>query len=339
MNLPKVFVIILNWNGKSDTLACLKSMQKVTYENYYPIVVDNGSVDDSVSAIQNAYPHVHVIETHENLGFAEGNNVGIKHALANGADHLYLLNNDTIVDPKILDAFVSLSQKQEAPTILGGRVYLFDKPDTFDHLGGNWNPRKGNFDLVALRQIDDQTFDQPLVVDYVCGCSLFAPAVIFEKLEGLDKRFFLYWEESDFCMRAKSLGYPSMYCPEAKLWHKVSASITGGKSYVTYFFWRNRLLWMKKNLPFRSRLRIFLKILFPEINHTFKLNLLKTLELYLLKGFYPQRDRSAKELKVARYRAALKGVFDYLMGRYGNAPKSLLSRRKVDDHSSSSRTS
>ncbi len=335
--MPKVFVIILNWNGKNNTLACLKSIQKITYKSCYPIVVDNGSIDDSTSAIRNAYPHIHVIETHTNLGFSGGNNVGIKHALANGADYLYLLNNDTIVDPKILDAFVSLSQKQATPTILGGRVYLFDKPGTFDHLGGNWNPRKGNFDLVALRQIDDQTFDQPLLVDYVCGCSLFAPSVIFKKLGGLDNRFFLYWEESDFCMRAKSLGYPSMYCPEAKLWHKVSASIASNTSYATYFFWRNRLLWMRKHLPFRSRLKLFLKTVFPEMSHIFKLNVLKTIELYLIKRFYPQKNRSAKELKVARYRAALKGGLDYLIGRYGNAPKSLLNQRILNDQNNSNK--
>src|SRR3990167_5910342 len=103
---PKIFVIILNWNGKEDTLACLESLEKVNMP-YSLIVVDNGSNDDSVLAIRNTYPDIILLENRKNLGYAEGNNVGIRWALKNGADYLLILNNDTIVDPNILEGFLS----------------------------------------------------------------------------------------------------------------------------------------------------------------------------------------------------------------------------------------
>ncbi|MCK4933979.1 MAG: glycosyltransferase family 2 protein [Simkaniaceae bacterium] len=320
MKTPKIFIIILNWNGMQDTLACLESVQNIDYENFFSIVVDNGSTDDSVSSIREKSESVYVIETHENLGFAAGNNVGIEHAIANGAEYIFLLNNDTVVDSQILHSFVDLSKKQKVSTILGGRTYLFDQPTTFDHFGGNWNPKKGQFDLVAHRIEDSPDFDLPISLDYVCGCALFAPAEIFKEVGGLDPRFFLYFEESDFCSRAKACGFPSLSCPKAKLWHKVSASMPVEKSYVTYFFWRNRLLWMQKNLSWKSSSSIFIWKIFPEIIHLLKLNAIKTTELFLLTTFFRKKDFSTKKEKLLRYRAALRGIIDFFTKRFGNAP-------------------
>ena len=124
----KIYVIILNWNGKADTLACLASLAQVKTP-HQTIVVDNGSTDGSASAILASFPDVEVIKTGENLGYAAGNNVGIRRALEKGADFIFILNNDTTVEPEILEVFL----KRKTP-IQGGKAHLMSDPKTLDHL-------------------------------------------------------------------------------------------------------------------------------------------------------------------------------------------------------------
>ena len=258
---PKIFVIILNWNGKEDTLACLESLEKVNMP-YSLIVVDNGSNDDSVLAIRNTYPDIILLENRKNLGYAEGNNVGIRWALKNGADYLLILNNDTIVDPNILEGFLSTYESTPLASILGGKTYLMKDPCRLDHLGGKWNSRTGTFDLIGSNEMGENWM-KPFPLDYVCGCALFAKAEVFRKIGVFESRFFLFWEESDFCRRAKKEGFLSYFAPNAKLWHKVSASFTGGKAHTTYFWWRNRLFFMERNCSLREKISLFLRVIFP----------------------------------------------------------------------------
>src|SRR3972149_12101418 len=107
MDNPKVAIIVLNWNGKNDTLECLASIDKMDYPSIYVILVDNGSQDGSVAAIQRKFPEVMIVETKSNLGFAGGNNMGIRYALRNGAEYVLVLNNDTIVDPQLIKSFLA----------------------------------------------------------------------------------------------------------------------------------------------------------------------------------------------------------------------------------------
>src|SRR3989338_5520706 len=102
----KISIIILNWNGLKDTLACLETVFKIDYPNFDVAVVDNASSDGSASVVKERFPQAHFIQNKENLGFAEGNNVGMRVALENGADYIFILNNDTVVDKDILNAFV-----------------------------------------------------------------------------------------------------------------------------------------------------------------------------------------------------------------------------------------
>ncbi len=319
---PLVAIIILNWNGKQDTLNCLESLKSIKYSNYEIVLVDNGSTDDSPHCIQEAFPDVTLLCNRKNLGFAEGNNVGISHALKMGAEYLLLLNNDTIVDPNLISSFVTQAQNQKNHSILGGRVYLFDDKKRFDHFGGIWNAKKAAFDLVANRLLDDgKSYEKPQELDYICGCCLFAKREVFETVGLLDARFFLMWEESDWCFRAKKLGYRLFTCPKAKIWHKVSASFTGGKSHTTYFWWRNRLLWIEKNCSFKEKIKLLAQILLPEIFHLLKLRFLKRIQLRLLKLFRPHENHLHREQKLKTYVAALTGVKDYLRRRFGNGPK------------------
>ena len=120
----------MNWNGTDDTLACLSSLQKVTV-SHEVVVVDNGSKNRSTEDIPLFFPLVHFIRNKENFGYAEGNNIGIRYALGKGADFIFILNNDTVVDPDVLQGFL----KRKAP-IQGGKPHLMNRPNILDHLGG-----------------------------------------------------------------------------------------------------------------------------------------------------------------------------------------------------------
>jgi GT2 family glycosyltransferase len=319
MTKPHITIIVLNWNGKKDTLGCLASLQQLDYPNFQTLVVDNGSTDDSVAVIREQFPHIELLETGQNLGFAEGNNVGVRHALQKNPDYFLLLNNDTVVDPQLLNAFVS-SMREEIG-ILGAKIYLYDKKDTLDHLGGMWNAKKAVFDLTGLRQIDDgKSWEEMRPLDYVCGCALFVKRAVFEQVGLLEPKFFLIWEESDFCFRARRAGYETMTCPGAKLWHKVSASFVGGKPHSTYFWWRNRLLWIERNCPPKEKVALYLKVLLPKILMLYKLRLLKTCQLALLRRLRPHQDHLQRQQKLQNYRAALQGISDYFRRRFGNGP-------------------
>lgn len=315
-----VFLIILNWNGKQDTLDCLSSTQKINYSHFTTIVVDNGSTDGSVEAIRKAYPDVFVIDTKENLGFAEGNNVGIRYAMSQGADAVCLLNNDTVVDPGFLSAFVQMAQTSSQIGVLGGKAYLYGEKTTLDHLGGKWNPSTGQFTLVGHRALEDGfSWESPQHLDYVCGVAFFITKAALDTVGLLEPQFFLIWEESDYCFRVRRQGLQVMSCPQAKLWHKVSASFTG-KPHSTYFWWRNRLLWIARNCTKKEQKNLFWKVLLPEISHLSKLYAIKSTELAILRLFCKKECLVHKQERTLRYRAALQGVYDYCKKKFGQGP-------------------
>jgi GT2 family glycosyltransferase len=326
-NTPKIAIIVLNWNGKRDTKDCLESLEKLTYPSYEIIVVDNGSTDGSVPYLRDRFPGLLIIKTGANLGFAEGNNVGIRKALKQGADLFFLLNNDTIVASDILERFVDTYRSNPQAGILGARIYLHEQRDTLDHLGGLWNSKTGTFDFIGHR-LKDEGAQEPQELDYVCGAGLIVKRAVIESIGFLEPKFFLIWEESDFCLRAKRTGYKILTCPQAILWHKVSASFVGGKIHSTYFWWRNRLLWIERNCPRKEKWSLYLKVLIPDILHMLKIRLLKQTQLFFSKIFAPTHDYREKEQKMLMNRAALSGVRDYFLRRFGNAPQWVYKTKK-----------
>ncbi len=308
----KISIILLNWNGKKDTLECLRSLKKVTYPNFQPIVIDNGSSDDSVLKIRAAFPEIPILETGANLGFAGGNNVGIEWALRHHAEWILLLNNDTIAAPDFLDAFMEAAKEKPNGKILGGKILRYHDPETIDHLGGFWDSKLAEFNSPHSGEKDHLYFQmqQP---DYVCGACLLMHKSVVGTIGLLEPRYFLYWEESDYCYRAKRAGLEVWTAPEAKIWHKVSSSFTGGKPHMHYFWWRSRLLWIERNCPAGEKKELFRKVILPQMG--------KTLRHYLLKStanfFFATRERKEK---ARRLRAGLCGILHYYRKRFGNCP-------------------
>jgi len=315
----KVFIIILNWNGKADTLACLSSLQQIIYSEYEIVVVDNGSSDDSVKKIKSLHPDVTLIETGQNLGYAEGNNVGIRYALEQHADYVLLLNNDTTVAPDFLEQLVLAAQQHPDTGVFGATLFYMYKPDTAWFAGAKWNSQTLTFDYPYQDQKLPENINTE--TDYACGASLFFRSEVAKSIGLLDARFFLVWEESDWCLRATRAGYGCIMVPSAHVWHKVGASFDGESSPLRqYFSYRNRLLWAEKNLSLKDLLYLIkdsFRAFYP------KLSVPQAVNAPLIKRFI----WAINEWKTTWFSPILKakrrGTIDYFFRNFGDCPESI----------------
>jgi len=269
--MKKVFLVILNWNGGEMTLNCLKSLKDVECDGFSVevIVVDNGSTDDSVERIRKTEPKVKIVENKKNLGFAEGNNVGIKYALENGADYICLLNNDTRVDPSFLAELVKSLQSDEKIGLIGGKIYFEKGYEFFKnkykdnqrgkviwYAGGliDWNNIYASH--RGVDEVDEGQYDQVEETQYVNGCLMLGTKEMFQKIGLFDKKYFLYFEDVDLSLRVKKAGFKVIFCPKAKIWHLNSGSSGSGSSLHDYFITRNRLLFGMKYASIRSKIAL-----------------------------------------------------------------------------------
>ncbi|NDD57743.1 MAG: glycosyltransferase family 2 protein [Chlamydiae bacterium] len=316
----KISIVILNWNGKQDTLECLKSLGHLNYSNYNIIVVDNGSTDDSCAVIRSEFPNVILLEQQQNLGFAAGCNVGIKKAMNDGSDAVCLLNNDTIVDSNFLTAYVTMSAKYPSIGILGAKILMYNNHNQLDHLGGMWNPAKAQFDFIGNKaEVNALQWDEQCELDYVCGAAFFVKKEVFNTIGFLEEPFFLIWEEADFCFRAKKAGFLVKSCLDAIIFHKVSASFTS-KAHSTYFWWRNRLYWIQRNCSLKERKKIYRDVLKKEVLHLYKIKTIKSLEMFVITKLLRKKLPSNKAEKLHKYRAAWQGIKDAYHGKMGQGP-------------------
>ncbi len=250
---PLVHIILVNWNGLDDTRACVQSCLGLTYERFEVVLVDNASADGSGQVLATEYAdedRVCVLLNGTNLGFAGGNNTGITHALAAGADFVWLLNNDTFADPHALSALVDAATEHPEAGMFGSKVYFADRPATLWFAGGFIrDTREGSAYHRGLEEEDRGQYDTAEVVDYITGCSLLVSTDLVRSIGTMSEDYFLYWEEVDWCDRATAAGRPCLYVPTSKVWHKVGASLgaTNSPTQIRYdarnrliFYWRNR---------------------------------------------------------------------------------------------------
>ncbi|MCP4650145.1 MAG: glycosyltransferase family 2 protein [PVC group bacterium] len=246
---PKVAIIILNWNGKQDSLKCLYSIRQLKYPNYEVIFVDNGSTDGSVSCISENFPDIEIIQNKTNLGFSEGNNVGMRYALKNGADYIFLLNNDTMVDSFVLDHLVAEGEKNAQIGILGPKMYHLElHPGYLYSIGGKINFREYVIESLACNNKDDGQYDHIREVDFIIGCGLLIKKKVIDEIGLLDPVYFSYFEDVDWCVRARAKGYKIIHVPEAKIWHSVAASTGGDRNPRWYYLMgRGSAVFVRKN--------------------------------------------------------------------------------------------
>jgi hypothetical protein len=244
---PKVSIIVLNYNGREDTLACLRSLEHLTYSNVQVIMVDNASGDGTAEAVRASHPDVVVIETGANLGFTGGNNVGIRRALEDGADYIMLLNNDTIVAPDCIDVMVEVMENDPAVGVTGPMIYYYSAPETIWSAGGEIDWSRGTTRMIGVNEEDKSQYGlSPRPVDFVTGCALLVQRDVWEKVGLLDDKFFMYYEETEWCVRAARAGYKIMLVPGAMLWHKISIEARATSPRTYYYMTRNRLLFLHR---------------------------------------------------------------------------------------------
>jgi len=227
MDNPRAIIIIVNWNGKDVTLDCLASLQRVSLPACRVLVVDNGSTDDSVSAIRTRYPATELLALPENRRFAGGNNAGIRQALAGGADFILLLNNDTVVDPGFLTALLDRFRREERCGMVVPKIYYHNAPDLLWYAGGELSFWTGTTRHRGIREPDRGQYDTAVETGYATGCCLLVSREVVERIGLLDESFFMYSEDADWCMRARRAGYRIMFEPRARIWHKLSVSAGG----------------------------------------------------------------------------------------------------------------
>jgi GT2 family glycosyltransferase len=226
MSGGRVAVIVLNWNGVADTLACLASLSRVSGPPFTTLVVDNGSTDGSAEIIRRAWPGVELLELPRNLGFAAGNNAGFASLRGRGFGTVLFLNNDTVVDEGFLaplvgalrDAWVGIS----VPKIL-----YMDDPSRIWYAGGFVGRLTGTIAHRGIRMPDAPRFSVAGPTGYATGCCLCMRAADFESLGGFDERFTMYGEDVDLSLKVREKGMVIRYEPSSRIWHKVSASSGG----------------------------------------------------------------------------------------------------------------
>lgn len=298
---PKVYILVLNWNGWKDTIECVESCLKLTYVNSNILIVDNASSDDSEVILRERFPDIDIIQTGENRGYAGGNNFGIRFALAKGADYVWLLNNDTKVDPAALDEMVRVAKNDSTVGMVGPKILLYSRPEYLNCIGSTINLITGQPRLIGLGEKDDGLFDEIKEMDTLSGCSLLVSKDVVDAVGLLDEKFFLFYEETDWILRAKRAGYRMLYVPRARIWHKVSASVGGHQSpLMLYYMTRNNPLLMRQNvgmLAFSRFIVIYLCLVIPK----------KIINVLVF-----NRDKRYQKVK-----AILKGLCHYFFGRFG----------------------
>ena len=246
---PRISFIILNWNGLEDTIECLNSVYQITYSNFDVVIVDNGSIDNSVEKIKewansNSKISISIIKNDKNYGFAQGNNIGIRYALESlNPDYVLLLNNDTVVDKEFLTTIIKTAKNDEKIGIIGPMAYSYI---------GNLPFFEGGIDLFGYTWIKNYHIKKdikPIIeAPHIWGtCMLVKRDLINELYPFFDPSYFLYCEETDACWRARLAGYKIIIDTNSFIYHKVGATSTKHNIKTYYFIERNRIVTMIHN--------------------------------------------------------------------------------------------
>lgn len=243
----KTLVILLNWNGTADTLECLESLRRSPLSKFDVVIIENGSREEEVRRLKDALRGEVLLESKENLGFAEGNNLAIRYGLGRGYRYFFLLNNDTQIGVDCLFRLKEAAHSDPQIGIVGAVNYYAADPGRVWYSGGHINWKTGQLRDETAETRDLSCFPPIREVDDVAGSSLFIKREVLEKVGLLEPKYFAYYEETEWCLRAKKAGYKIVACLAAKVWHKVSRTLPPPG--IQYMMTRNRCLFMLRNAP------------------------------------------------------------------------------------------
>ena len=248
-----MIAVVLNWNNLPDTLECVDSVRRSDYSNLAVRVVDNGSREDPSVVLHERYPDVGVLRNSRNLGYGGGNNSGLKRAINEGAAYVLLLNNDVVVAPDCVRRLVAAAEADSRIGMATPKVFYYDRPSDVYWDGGiiDWKSGEVPHDSRGL------SVEGGIVKsEWLDGCSLLVRVATIREVGLLDERYFLYFEDADWSVRAARRGWTNAVVLHARAWHKVNRS-TGGfvNPIVRFYHFRNRYLFVSAHGPSRGRLR------------------------------------------------------------------------------------
>lgn len=243
---PKVSIITVNYNQTRVTMDLLASLRKVTYPNYEVIVVDNASPDGDARRILKEHPEVRLLESGENLGFAGGNNLGIR---ASSGEYIMLLNNDTEVDPGFLEPMVNKCLEDPGIGAVSPKIYFHHTPGMLQYTGLTAMSKltirnKG----LGFGQMDHGQFDRDSETSFAHGAAMMVPRKVIREVGLMAEVFFLYYEEMDWGQRIRDAGYRIFYVHDAVVYHKESVSTGKESPLKTYYMNRARLIYLRRNV-------------------------------------------------------------------------------------------
>ncbi len=247
-----VAIILVNYNGFNDTVACVESILKSAYQEYRIVIVDNGAKDKE-KIIQNDFlnKHTDIVASEKNLGFSGGNNLGIQYAKKKyDPDYYLLLNNDTVILNDTLSELVEHCNIIENTGLVTGKIFYYSQPEVIWYAGGVFNYKTGIADQPVLGVDESSENNGCIDVTFATGCVMLLPRNVIEKIGLLDEEYFLYAEDTDYCCRIMQAGYKLVYVPSAIIYHKVSASTGNQSAMQQYYMMRNNCYIIKKYCRF-----------------------------------------------------------------------------------------
>lgn len=232
---PSVWLVVLGFNNAADTVECFKSLADSDYPNKHLLFVDNDSKDDSVARVIAEIPGVHVLQTGKNLGFSRGYNVGLDFSLRQGADYVFMINNDTVVAPGCVSALVKTAVLHPRAGVVVPKIFYYDHPKSIWSAGSRYRPFPPSIVMRKTAGDDDGRFDHDPQLEFATTCALLLSRRFLEEIGLLDADFFIMYDDYDWSLRCRDGGYDILLVPSAHLWHKVSKSTGVGTR--SPFFW------------------------------------------------------------------------------------------------------
>ena len=263
---PKIFVVVLNFNGGSDLINCLNSVFHSDYPNFEMVIVDNNSKDGSFEQAKNTFSRSHFIKNSENIGFSKGNNVGIRFALEKFADYIFILNNDTVIKKNTLSLLVKTAQENSNAGIISPVIFNKDAK-TIWFAGG-----KIQWDKMKTIHINTVSSKNAYSCEYLSGCAMLIKKEVFKKVGLFDERFFLYYEDADLSLRAKKANFTLLVDPTAKIMHLEQSVQNDSKNYWLVL---SGLLFFKTHASIPMKFYLFFYLLLRKIKNIYKLLILK----------------------------------------------------------------
>ncbi|CAH0995987.1 N-acetylglucosaminyl-diphospho-decaprenol L-rhamnosyltransferase [Emticicia aquatica] len=245
MNQPLVSIITVNFDTPEVTADMLRSLALLTYPNWEVIVVDNASPKKSSAYLKKEFPFITHVSTPINLGFAGGNNIGLHYVKG---EYAFLVNNDTEVTPNLIDVLVEYLQKNPSCGIACPKIKYHFMPDTIQYAGAiGLHPLTSRSYDIGYLQKDDGKYDDMRETDLPNGAAMMIPMAALKKVGQMSEMFFLYYEELDWAARFKKNGYGVHYVGTAQIFHKESVSTGKNSAFKTYYLYRNRFLYIRRN--------------------------------------------------------------------------------------------